>query len=320
MKPEHTKPGQFPDSDRENRNRSLKVYSALFLAILFWGGSFPAIKIVMTGFTPISYVFFRFFGAAFIFGILMIKKFRRLKPSTHVKLALMALFHPTLYFIFESLGLQYTSASSASILVAALPGIVALLARFLLKEKLNVQQWSGVLLSVVGVILLAGFDDNPVYSESSMLGNGLVLLAILSAAVYMIFARHLSSILSAVELTSYQVFYSILYLFPVFLSHSPNVNWESINGASMLALLFLILGATMIAFLSYNYAISCIDVSRAAVFLNGVPVVAIILSSFVLHEGLGLLQLTGGTVVIAGVTLTNVRRRGREVNRRNIVS
>jgi len=290
---------------------SLKVYSALFFAILFWGCSFPAIKIVMTGFTPITYVFFRFLGAALVFGLLILltRRFRPLKPKTHLKLALMGLFHPTLYFIFESLGLQYTSASSASILVAAIPGIVALIARFALKEKLSFQQWAGVVLSVLGVILLAGFDDNPAYTESSLLGNGLVLIAIFSAAVYMIIARHLSASLSAMELTFYQVFYSIFYLLPIFLFHMRKVDWTLINTSSVIALLFLIVGATLIAFLAYNYAITCIHVSKAAVFLNGVPVVAVILSAFVLNEGLGIMQVIGGVIVIAGVTLTNWRRR-----------
>lgn len=301
---------------------SLRVYIALVLAVLFWGSSFPAIKIVMTGFTPISYVFLRFLGAAAAFGALLMltRRYRRLSRGTHIKLATMGLFHPTLYFIFESLGLQYTSASSASILVAAIPGIVALAARFVLNEKLNFKQWAGVVLSVIGVIILAGFDDNPAYAESSLLGNGLVLLAILSAAVYMIIARQLSASLSAVELTFYQVFYSILYLLPVFLLQAWNADWSRVNSNAVLALLFLIVGSTLIAFLAYNYAITCIHVSKAAVFLNGVPVVAVILSAFVLNEGLGVLQVIGGVIVIAGVTLTNLRRRTRSVPERRIVS
>ncbi|MGC9313374.1 MAG: EamA family transporter, partial [Sediminispirochaetaceae bacterium] len=82
----------------------------------------------------------------------------------------------------------------------------------------------------------------------------------------------------------------------------------------------LIVGSTLIAFLAYNYAITCIHVSKAAVFLNGVPVVAVILSAFVLKEGLGVLQVIGGVIVIAGVTLTNLRRRTRSVPDRRIVS
>lgn len=289
----------------------LPVVIALFLAVLFWGSSFPATKLVLRGFSPISYVFLRFIGATALFGLMMIRRFRRLPGKTHFKLALMALFEPTLYFIFESIGMQYTSASSASILISAVPGVVALLAGFFLKERLNLRQWMGVALSILGVVLLAGFDDNPTYAESAVLGNSLILLAVLSAALYMIVARHLSAELSVTEITFYQVFYGMLFLLPVFLFHLPNVDWTTITSESAFALIFLILGATVIAFLAYNFAISKINVSKAAVFLNGIPVVSVIVSALLLGERLGSYQFIGGVVVIAGVTLTNWRKKRR---------
>lgn len=296
----------------------LFVYVALLLAAFFWGSSFPATKIVLQGFTPVAYVFFRFVGASLIFGLLMLRRFRRLPKKVHMKLFLMAFFQPTLYFLFESAGLQFTSASSASMIIAGIPGVVALLAGFFLKERLSLRQWAGVLLSIGGVILLAGFDDNPAYAGSSLLGNGLVILAALSASMYMIVARHLAANLAAVELTFYQVFYGMLLLGPVFLFRVTEVQWELISLPAIGALLFLIVGATLIAFLAYNFALTRIGASRAAVFLNGVPLASILVAWLVLDERLGLLQIAGGIIVVSGVTLTNWRARTAE--RRKIVS
>ena len=294
------------------------VYVALVAAAFFWGSSFPATKIVLQGFTPVAYVFLRFVGASIIFGVLMLRRIRRLPKKVHIKLILMAFFQPTLYFLFESAGLQFTSASSASMIIAGIPGVVALLAGFFLKERLSARQWAGVLLSIAGVILLAGFDDNPTYSGSSVLGNGLVILAALSASLYMIVARHLSANLSAVELTFYQVFYGMLLLAPVFFFKMTAVNWDMISMPAIGALFFLIIGATLIAFLSYNFALTRITASRAAVFLNGVPLASILVSWVLLGERLGLLQITGGIIVISGVTLTNWRARTSE--RRKILN
>lgn len=295
--------------NKPNQQSLFFVYVALLCAAFFWGSSFPATKIVLQGFTPVAYVFLRFVGASVIFGMLMIRRFRILPKGVHLKLVLMAFFQPTLYFLFESAGLQYTSASSASMIIAGIPGVVALLAGFFLKERLNVRQWAGVLLSIAGVILLAGFDDNPTYTDSSLLGNGLVILAALSASLYMIVARHLSADLSAVELTFYQVFYGMLLLLPVFLFRMSTVPWQQINAPAIGALVFLILGATLVAFLAYNFALTRIDASKAAVFLNGVPLASIFVAWILLGERLGLLQIAGGLIVISGVTLTNWRAR-----------
>jgi drug/metabolite transporter (DMT)-like permease len=125
----------------------------------------------------------------------------------------------------------------------------------------------------------------------------------------MILARHLSASVTATELTFYQICYGTLFLLPVFLIHEYPIEWKSVNRVSVLVLLFLVLGATIVGFLAYNYAISKIHVSRAAVFLNGIPLVSVAVSAILLGERLGLNQLVGGLVVIAGVTLTNLHHR-----------
>ena len=303
------------DGVTQKRPTFLSTYLPLLLTVLFWGSSFPAIKLVLSGFGPFSYIFFRFVGSSVFFALLLIHRRRRgplqrkIGRSAHLKLALMALFEPGLYFLFETIGMQYTSASSASLIIASIPAMVALLAGFILKEHLVRREWVGVLLSVAGAFILAGFDDNAAYAESSLLGNGLVVLAAISAACYMIIARHLSANVSVLEVTSYQIFYGALYFFPVFLFRLPYTDWSRINPEAVGALLFLILCATLLAFLFYNTALSKIHASKAAVFLNGVPVVSVIVSALLLGEQLGPVQMAGGVVIIAGVTLTNIRRR-----------
>jgi len=291
----------------------LPVILALGVTVLLWGSSFPMAKIVLRGMTPVTYVFFRFTAASFLFGILMLKKFRPLPLRIHLKLFLIALFEPTLYFLFETSGLQYTSASSASLIIAGVPGMVALLAGIFLKERLTLRQWAGVLLAIFGVVLLVGFDDNAAYSDSSLLGNVLILLAVVSTAFYMITARHISGEVKVLELTFYQMVYGMIQLLPLFLLFEEPLVLSAIPFESLMAFVFLVFGATIVAFLCYNYAISRIHVSRAAVFINGIPLVSVIVSAFLLGERLGLNQFIGGAIIIAGVTLTNWRRRSAAV-------
>lgn len=290
----------------------LPVILALGVTVLLWGSSFPVAKIVLRGMTPITYIFLRFTVASFLFGLLMLKKFRRLPLRIHLKLFLIALFEPTLYFLFETSGLQYTSASSASLIIAGVPGMVALLAGIFLKERLNLQQWAGVILAIFGVVLLVGFDDNAAYADSSLLGNALILLAVVSTAFYMIIARHISGEVGVLELTFYQVVYGMIQLLPLYLIFEDPVVLSEIPFESIGAFFFLVFGATIVAFLCYNYAISKIHVSRAAVFINGIPLVSVIVSAILLGERLGVNQFIGGAVVIAGVTLTNLRRSSRD--------
>jgi drug/metabolite transporter (DMT)-like permease len=86
---------------------------------------------------------------------------------------------------------------------------------------------------------------------------------------------------------------------PVF---TPAVAW---------ALVFLTLVATILAFLCYNYALSRIPAAKAAVFLNGIPLVTAVVAALVLGEALTWLQAGAGVVIISGVVMAGMRRRGR---------
>ncbi len=285
------------------------TYIALILPVLLWGSSFVATKIVLMSFTPLSYMFIRFAGASLLFGLLLLlmQRTKALDAKTHGQLALLALFQPGLYFTFETLGLQLTSASSASMIIAGVPAAASLLASIFLKERLNKREWTGILLSVAGVLLLALFDDNPQYAVSSLTGNVLVFFAVISAAVYMILARRLTTKISVMNITAYQFFYGGLFFLPLFIFRYNTMDWQLIEPISLAALGFLIIFSTVIAFLSYNYALSKIKTSHAAVFINGIPLVTVLAAGLVLGEQLGYLQLLGGLIIIAGVTLTNLR-------------
>lgn len=284
------------------------TYIVFILPVLLWGSSFVATKIVLRSFTPLSYMFIRFAGASLLFGLLLfVQRTRVPDAKTHGQLALLALFQPGLYFIFETTGLKLTSASSASMIIAGIPAAASLMASIFLQEHLNKREWTGILLSAAGVLLLALFDDNPQYAVSSVRGNILVFLAVISAAIYMVLARRLTTEISVMNITAYQFFYGGLFFLPLFVLQYDTMNWLLIEPISIAALGFLIIFSTVVAFLSHNYALSKIKTSHAAVFINGIPLVTALAAGIVLGEQLGYLQLLGGMIIITGVTLTNLK-------------
>jgi drug/metabolite transporter (DMT)-like permease len=112
-----------------------------------------------------------------------------------------------------------------------------------------------------------------------------------------------------VQLTAYQVLYGTLFFLPLFLLRPSLPPIESVGIDAMGSLLFLAVFATVVAFLSYNYALSQIPAARAGVFLNAIPVVTAIVAWPVLGEVLTPEQALGGVLVIGGMTYANTRRR-----------
>lgn len=288
-------------------NKNITTISALIFTVLFWGLSFIAIKIVLRSFSPIIYMFLRFtLASGLLFIILLLKGFPKLDISTHFKLFLTGLFEPGLYFYFETTGLTLTSATKASIILATVPILVMILARIFLGEQIQRKSVYAIFLSITGICILVLGESGVTQLNTSIFGDSLILAAALSAALYMVCARNLGNQLSSLVITSFQMFYGTLMFLPVFIYQLSRHKWNAVTLESFLALIFLALFCTVGGYFLYNYALTQVPASRAAVFLNGIPVVTTIAAALVLGEHLTLLQITGGVIVLTAVFIANL--------------
>ena len=121
------------------QTEELKTYIALNAAIIFWGLSFVATKIALESIPLFTLVFARFSLASCFLLIFLIRRgFPEFTGKDHVNMFLIALFEPGLYFIFETLGLKYTTAPKASLIIATIPIVVVILSALFLGEKTRI--------------------------------------------------------------------------------------------------------------------------------------------------------------------------------------
>ena len=285
-----------------------KTYLALNAAMVFWGLSFVATKVALESFSPFTLIFARFALASCLFLALMahrgLPSFTR---KDHIKMFILALFEPGLYFTFETIGLQYTTAPKAALIIATIPVVVMVFAAFFLGEHTSLPSLFGIGLSLAGIAVLVVGDPQFSWNLGGpMRGDILIFGAVFSAAIYIVSARDLGRNHSPLEITSMQAIYGAIFYAPAFLWELPGVEWSAMSGRSVEALLYLTIFATIGAFLCYNYVLSRIPASRAAVFINGIPVVTALGAWIVLGESLTPVQAAGGVLVLCAVFLTNL--------------
>lgn len=279
---------------------------ALLMAVLFWGLSFVATKIALQCFPPLALIFLRFLGASIFFVFLLMRTgFPTLTWDGVKPLLILAIFQPGLYFSFETFGLQYSSATKASLIIATIPIVVLLLSMIFLKERIRIINILGIIISMLGVALLVFGGQNIDEQPGMLLGDLLILGAVLSASIYIIMTRRLGKTFSPVQITGMQVIFGMSLFFPAFLFTLPEVRWGAITRDAIMALIVLTVFATIGAFLCYNYALTKIPAARAAVCINGVPLVTAFGAWVILGEQLSLLQVFGGIIVISAVYLAN---------------
>jgi drug/metabolite transporter (DMT)-like permease len=286
----------------------LKTYAALVATMVFWGLSFVATKVALETIAPFTLVFARFGLAAAVF---LLMRQGRTWPAfhgrDHLKMLLLALFEPCLYFIFETVGLQHTSAPKTALIIATIPVVVMALGAVVLGERTSVVRVAGILLSFCGIAILVVGDPQFGWNlAGSLLGDLLIGGAVISASLYMILARDLSRSYASLEITFVQIVYGAVFFFFPFLWELPGLQWSAISAQSSAAVAYLTLFATVGAFVCYNFALSQVPASRAAVFINGIPVVTAIGAWALLDERLTGLQMGGGALVLVAVFLTNL--------------
>jgi drug/metabolite transporter (DMT)-like permease len=279
---------------------------SLIFAMFIWASSFIALKAAMEDLGPFTVIFFRMVFASLCF-VYFIKDFIKYDFSKKdIKfILLLALFEPCLYFVFESKALQLTSASQAGMITSLMPIITAMAAGYFLKEIISKQLIIGSLIAMSAAIWLSLQGSTSISSPNPLLGNFFELLAMACGAGYTITARYLSSKYSALFITAIQVFIGAIFFTPLFI-YEYNTIPMNFTLNSFLWTIYLGVVVTLAGYGLYNYALTKIPASKAAVFIYLIPVFTLILAYFVLNEKLSFFEFVACFVIMFGVFVSEV--------------
>jgi drug/metabolite transporter (DMT)-like permease len=289
---------------------------SLVFAMFIWGSSFIALKSAMADLGEFTVIFFRMLIASFCF-IYFIKDFIKYNfTKSDIKfILLLTLFEPCLYFIFEAKALLYTSASQAGMITSLMPLITAMSAGYFLKEIISRQLIFGSLIAMIGAVWLSVQATTTVSAPDPMLGNFLELCAMVCGAGYTIVARYLIDKYSALFITAIQAFVGAIFFFPFFLFEYFTVDMNYTTEA-ISWLVYLGVVVTLGGYGLYNFALTKIEASKAAMFINLIPVFTLFLAFFILGEKLSSKELIACTVILCGVLISQISVR--KLRRRKI--
>ena len=259
------------------QRREYTALAAILAATLLWGGSFPAMRVAVQALSPWSVMWLRMVTAT----VLMLPLAGRLWPRGIYRrgdwrlLAPMVLFQPCLYFFLESYALTFTTSSQAGVIASSVPLWVAVGAGIFLAEAVSRRTMIGLAVSVAGVIALTLLQAVDESAANPLLGNLLEVLAMASAAANMLIVKRLCARYNPWSLTAMQMAVGTLFFSPglPLLIQSGAAVWTP---TLLAAMIFLGAMVTLGAFGLYNWGMSRIPANRAAVFINLVPVFAVI--------------------------------------------
>lgn len=285
------------------------IYIKLAVMTVIWGGTFIAGRTVVQSVSPFSAAFCRYAIATLLLLILTIKlegRLPKLRQHQVLPIVVLGLSGIFAYNAFFFSGLQTVPASRASLIVTTNPTAIAIGAALIFKDKLTPLKLAGIFTALMGAAIVITLG-NPLtlLAQGVGLGDLFLLGCVVSWTVYTLVGKRVMTTLSPFAATTYACLVGTpIFLIPA-IREGLLQQWQTFSLSVWLGILYLAALGTVVAFCWYYEGLKAIGPAKAAIFINLVPVVAVILAVVLLNEPLTPTLILGGMLVVMGVALTN---------------
>ena len=291
------------------RKAPIAIYAKLLLMGVFWGGTYTAGRLVVRHVAPFSASFFRFAIASVLLVAVTwrleggIPPLKRSQVLPVVFLGLTGVFAYNAFFLN---GIKLVEAGRASMIVANNPILIALCSAWLFKERLTPAKVAGILISITGAMVVVS-RGHLAYLLHGGIGRGelLIMGCVASWATYSLGGKAILRDLRPLPSVMYSVLAGTAALAVPALGEGMLRNCLSFTRMDWACLAYLGIFGTVFGFVWFYEGIQAIGATRAGLFINFVPISAVLIAYAVLGEALSGSLLAGAALVTAGVCLTN---------------
>ncbi|MCE3238063.1 MAG: eamA [Gammaproteobacteria bacterium] len=282
---------------------TLKTKLALLTTVVLWASAFVAIRAGLQGYSPGGLALLRFLIASVAIYFVFYRSYKE-RPSMQRRDLYRGLFSGVVgigcYNIALNYGETLVPSGMASFIVSQMPVVTTLLAVFLLRERITRYGCLGMILSAIGVAMIAlshqaefGFYLSVLY----------VIFACLAGGIYNILQKPLLQKYKAVHLTAYAIWGGTIVLSVFLPDLIQDVQHTSFKAT--LVVVYLALFPGVIGYSTWAYALSKIPATRAASFLYAMPIFATLIGWIWLGEVPTMMEFLGGLVALSGVWIVN---------------
>ncbi len=295
------------------KRQTVWYFFLLALASMIWSGQGVAVKVLDPHLGPIAITFLPFYVTTLLFVPLLLRQ-RRKNPGSAppsakdwVNFIIAGVGGQMLAQLGMTWGISKSLASNGAILNLLIPVISAVLASFMLKERLTLLRVVSLTIGLVGVVFLSVGDLRHASfgSMKFLIGNLLIFGGCLGSSFYNVYCKRLMHKFQEIEILIFSYVTASIASIPLLIWVEP-VHFRSFaafNGKSIAAFLFLALfmyGASMLLFFK---ALQHLDVTTASMSLYLVPVFGVLLAALLLGERLNPAALAGAAIVLLSTIL-----------------
>lgn len=284
-----------------------KYYVLLALSCMLWGFQPVTIKFVTAQMDIMTVIPLRYlFLSITVFILMKITGEKQFLPPKSCILSLMAMgfFGVTVSNGVQFTGLSYSTVGNMTIISTTAPIITAVLARIILKERLNLLQSCGIIISFAGTLyLLSNGTVDTFINMSFNKGDIFFFIGEVAWVVYILISIPVLKKMSVLAVTAWAGIFGGVFT-AVYSEATTGFNITALSPLAFISFLYMIWGGGVAAMMFWNLGTKFVGASHAAIFLNLMPVVGIVSAYFTLGEAITLQKIVSAVIIISGVYIT----------------
>lgn len=280
----------------------MKVHAALFTVAFLFSANYLISKLGMREFSPLSFAWLRVFGSAILLWI--VARGESLPRESSRRVTLFAILGVVINQTMFLSGLAFTTIQTAAILITSIPVFAAGAAIVMGRERATATRLGGIALACAGALLVVG-GEGLHGTARSMIGAVMILINCLSYALYLVLSKPDMAHLSPRAVVSRMFSVGAVVMLPIAAVPLWRERWSSLSPGAWLALVLVILGPTVAAYLLQAWALRFAESSVVAAYTYLQPVLATLLGAVFLGEHIRGIVVVAAVMIFSGVWLTS---------------
>jgi len=292
------------------------------MAVIFWGSSFVATKIVLRELNPTTIIPIRFGMGLLILTVANRRgNFRPIDLKAMPMLALLGFLGITLHAWLQATGLKTVAATVTAWVIATIPVFVALLGWAFLGERLSLLRLGGIVLAASGAVtVVSGGDLRALLAgRVGTVGDILIGISALNWALFTVLSKRVlrsdahrptgggTGQGHAIQMMLYVMAFGWIFSLPGMILDKGWLALQTLSSQGWWALVFLGIACSGLASLFWYEALDRIAATQAGVFLYFEPLVTAVVAWPTLGEAITGVIALGGAAILLGVWLVNQR-------------
>ncbi|HVG18214.1 MAG TPA: DMT family transporter [Blastocatellia bacterium] len=282
----------------------------LLVMTIIWGSNFTAIKFSMgDNLLPLSFNALRFVLASALMAAAALASGRtmRVRRGDGWRLFGLGLLSNALYQSLFIMGMAYTRAGNAALILATTPMFTAVISRIRRQEYFTARGVAGLFLAFGGIVLIILSGRSEVSIGETALGDCLLVAATACWALYTVGSKPLVHAYGPMKATAFMMITGTPLLLLICMPSLLRQNWSQVRPVAWAGLAYSGVFAIALAYIIWNHGVRKIGSTRTAIYSNITPVVALLVAWPALGEAPTAGQVVGAAIIFVGLYLV---RRG----------